>query len=54
VSEEKYTAQMVAPEETIREFRNPTSGLKLFPSSMDQLLKKYFEGRSDTALCWIS
>jgi hypothetical protein len=45
---------MVAPVETSREFKNPISGLKLFPSNIDQLLKKYFDGKSDTAFCWIS
>jgi hypothetical protein len=54
VREEKYTAQRVAPVETRIEFMNPTRGLKLLPSSIDQLLKKYFDGRSDTAFCWIS
>jgi hypothetical protein len=54
VRDEKYTAQRVAPVETRREFMKPTMGLKLFPSSMAQLLKKYFDGKRDTACCWIS
>jgi hypothetical protein len=54
VRDEKYTAQRVAPVDTRREFMKPTRGLKLLPSSMAQLLKKYFDGKRDTACCWIS
>ena len=47
-------ARAVAPTETISEFIKPRNGLKLLPSSSFRLSKKWVEGSSATACCWIS
>jgi hypothetical protein len=54
VSDEKYTAQSVAPVLTSMEFTNPTIGSNVLPCSISQLLSKNLEGTRPMEFCCIS